>query len=105
FGFTKAFDVQYSIPFIDKKQKQGLAAQLSFSENKTIPIKSEYNKQVFYTDENENVLKKTFAAAIRYSYRRSFYNSHFVTLGYNNTWVSPEVLTENPTYFQHGSNR
>lgn len=104
-GFTKALDVQYSIPYIDKKQKHGLAAQISFSENKTIPIKSEFNKQVFFSDVNENVIKRTFAAAIRYSYRRSFYNSHFMTLGLNHTKVDPSVLLENPEYFQHGSNK
>ncbi|UZD24018.1 hypothetical protein PBT90_11550 [Algoriphagus halophytocola] len=104
-GFTKALDLQYSIPYIDKKQKHGLAAQINFRENKTIPLKSEYNKQVFYTDENEDIIKKSFAAALRYTYRRSYYNYHFLTLGYSNTWVDPEVLEVNPDYFQHGSNK
>ena len=104
-GFTKALDLQYSKPYIDKKQKHGLAAQLTFKENKTIPIKSEYNKQVFYTDENEDIIKKSFLAALRYTYRRSYYNYHFVTLGYSSTWVSDDVLTENPNYFQHEGNK
>lgn len=104
-GFTKALDLQYSIPYIDKNQKHGLAAQVNFRENKTIPLKSEYNKQVFYTDENEDIIKKSFAAALRYTYRRSYYNYHFLTLGYSNTWVDPEVLIANPDYFQHDSNK
>lgn len=104
-GFTKALNLQYSIPYIDKKQKHGLAGQISFSENKTVPIRSAYNKQVFYTNENEDVIRKSFSAALRYTYRRSFYNFNFLTVGYSNTWVSPEVIAENPSYFQHGSNR
>ena len=104
-GFTKALDLQYSKPYIDKKQKHGLAAQLTYKENKTIPIKSEYNKQVFYSNEQEDIIRKNFAAALRYTYRRSYYNYHFLTLGYNSTWVADDVLTENPEYFQHGGNK
>jgi len=104
-GFTKAIDFQYSKPYIDKNQKHGLAAQLTFKENKTIPIKSEFNKQVFYTNENEDIIKKSFAAALRYTYRRSYYNYHFLTLGYSGTRVSNDVLIENPDYFQHGGNK
>lgn len=103
-GFTKALDILYSKPYIDKNQKHGLAIQLTYADQKTIAIKSEYNRQVFYTDSAENVLRKHFSAALRYSYRRSFYNYHFLTLGYNKTWVNPEVLVENPNYFQHGDN-
>lgn len=104
-GFTKAVDLQYSIPYIDKKQKQGLSASISYNENKTIPIKSEYNKQVFYASEDESIIRKRFNASLQYTYRRSFYNFHFVTLGYSRTWVSEQVLEENPNYFQHNSNR
>lgn len=104
-GFTRALDLQYSKPYIDKNQKHGLAAQISFKENKTIPIKSEYNKQVFYSNENEDIIRKNFAAALRYTYRRSYYNYHFLTLGYSHTWVADDVLKENPEYFQHGGNK
>lgn len=104
-GFTKALDLQYSKPYIDKNQKHGLAAQLTFKENKTIPIRSAYNKQVFYTNEKEDIIKKSFAAALRYTYRRSYYNYHFLTLGYSGTWVSDDVLAENPNYFQQNSNK
>ncbi|SFB44104.1 POTRA domain-containing protein [Algoriphagus aquimarinus] len=104
-GFTKAIDLQYSKPYIDKNQKHGLAAQLTFKENKTIPIKSEFNKQVFYTNEKEDIIKKSFAAALRYTYRRSYYNYHFLTLGYSGTRVANEVLMENPDYFQHGGDK
>ncbi|WP_439489012.1 POTRA domain-containing protein [Algoriphagus sp.] len=104
-GFTRALDLQYSKPYIDKNQKHGLAVQLTFKENKTIPIKSEYNKQVFYTNENEDIIRKNFAAALRYTYRRSYYNYHFLTLGYSNTWVADDVLLENPDYFQHDGNK
>ncbi len=104
-GFTRALDIQYSKPYIDKKQKHGLAIQLTFSENKTVPIKSEFNRQVFFQNENEDILRRNFATALRYTYRRSFYNFHFLTLGYNFTSMHEDVLAENPNYFQHGGTK
>lgn len=104
-GFTKAIDFQYSIPFIDKKQKHGLAFQFTIFDQRTLAIKSENNRQVFYTSDAEEVLRKNMSTGVRYSYRRTFYNTHNFTLGYNSTWVNPLVLQQNPDYFQHGSNK
>ncbi len=103
-GFTKGLDILYSKPYIDKKQNHGLAIQLTYSEQKTLPIKSEYNRQVFYTSETEEVLRKNFSTALRYTHRRTFYNYHFLTLGYNYTWINPLVLTESPDYLQNKEN-
>ncbi|PZV87413.1 surface antigen-like variable number repeat protein [Algoriphagus aquaeductus] len=103
-GFTKSFDILYSKPYIDRKQKHGLSFQLTYSDQKTIPIKSEFNRQVFFTNEREDVLRKNFVSAIRYTFRRTFYNFHFATLGFQRTWINPEVLQVNPNYFQHEEN-
>lgn len=103
-GFTKGLDLIYSKPYIDRKQIHGLSIQLTYADQKTIPIRSANNKQVFYTNETEAVLRKTFATALRYTYRRTFYNFHFLTLGYNRTWINPEVLLENPNYIQSEDN-
>jgi outer membrane protein assembly factor BamA len=103
-GFTKGLDLVYTKPYIDKKQKQGLAIQLTYADQKTIPIRSENNKQVFFTSDTEAVLRKSFSTALRYNYRRTFYNFHFMTLGYTRTWINPEVLIQNPTYFQNDDN-
>lgn len=81
-----------------------MAFQMSYADQRTIPINSENNRQVFYTNEQEDVLRKNFSTALRYTHRRTFYNFHFLTLGYNRTWVSPDVLIENPNYFQHEGN-
>jgi outer membrane protein assembly factor BamA len=103
-GFTKGLDLLYTKPYIDKKQKQGLAIQLTYADQRTIPIRSSNNKQVFFTNANEDVLRKNFSTALRYTYRRTFYNFHFLTLGYNRTWISPDVLRENPNYLQGEDN-
>lgn len=104
FGFTKAFDLLYSKPYIDKNQKHGLAIQLTYADQKTIPIASAFNRQVFFTNETEDILRKNVSGALRYTFRRTFYNFHFATLGYNNTWLNKDVLVENPNYLQNQGN-
>ncbi|MDN3202579.1 hypothetical protein [Algoriphagus sediminis] len=104
-GFTRALDLRYNKPYIDKNQKQGLAFRLNFAEQKTIPIRSANNRQVFYTNENEEILRENFLTSLTYTYRRSFYNFHFLTLGYNSTTINPDVLQENPDYFQSENNK
>nr|WP_235893475.1 BamA/TamA family outer membrane protein [Litoribacter populi] len=105
FGFTQAFDITYSKPYIDRNQQHGLAAQVTYFTMKTIPIRSADNRQVFYTNDNEDVLRQNIAANVKYTYRGSFYNFHNVTVGYNQTSIHEDVLAENPDFFQHDDNQ
>ncbi len=104
-GFTKGLEVIYSKPYIDRKQKHGLSFQLLYGDQRTIPIRSQFNRQVFYTNEQEEVLRENLASAIRYTFRRTFYNFHLVTLGFSKTWINPDVLIQNPNYFRHDGNQ
>lgn len=98
-GFTRSFELLYSKPYIDKGQRHGISVQFTYFTQKTIPIKSVNNRQVFYTNENEDVLRKNISSFLRYTYRGSYYNFHFVTMGYNNTEIHPDVFIQNPNYF------
>jgi outer membrane protein assembly factor BamA len=101
-GFTKAFDVLYSFPYLDRKQRHGFSAQFNYFTNKTVALRSINNRQLFFTNDQEDVLRKNSSAFLRYTYRGSFYNFHFVTLGYNRTSIHEDVLMRNPDYFLHG---
>tara|TARA_R110000868_G_scaffold386_9_gene3104 strand:- start:25875 stop:27332 length:1458 start_codon:yes stop_codon:yes gene_type:complete len=100
-GFTQAILLNYTIPYFDKNQLHGLAAKFSYNTNKNIPIKSVGNKQYFYRNPDEDILKKTLAASLTYSFRGSFYNFHYFTAGYHNTWIHKDVIQEKPNYFTH----
>ncbi|SEJ40854.1 Surface antigen [Cyclobacterium xiamenense] len=104
-GFTQAVDLNYSIPYLDKNQLHGLAAKFNYFTNKNIPIRSIENKQFFYRNEAEDVLRKTLNAFLTYSFRGSFYNIHYLTAGFHNTRIHADVLEQNPNYFTHGSQR
>lgn len=98
FGFIRSFELQYSKPYIDRKQRHGLAFQLTYFTQKNLQVKSENNKQVFYTNEAEEVLRQNFSTFLRYTYRGSYYNFHFATIGYNRTKINEDVFTQNPNY-------
>ena len=101
FGFTQAFDVLYSLPYIDRNQKHGLTTQISYVTNKTISVRSANNEQVFFANEEEEVMRRLFSSSLRYSYRGNFYNFNYVTLGYSNVNINEDVLVQNPNYFLH----
>lgn len=100
-GFTQAFNITYSKPYIDREQLHGLSARFNYSANKNVAIKSVGNKQIFYTNPDEDVLRKNLNTSLTYTYRGSFYNFHFLTLGFNLTSIHEDVLAENPSYFLH----
>ena len=47
FGFSRKFDLSYRIPYLDKKQKQGLQIDADFSEPKNIAYYTENHKLKF----------------------------------------------------------
>lgn len=101
-GFIREFEFFYDKPYIDKNQKHGLAFQFLYFTQKNLAVKSENNRQVFFTNENEDVLRRNYSAFMRYTYRGSFYNFHFVTFGYTDTKINEDVFLQNPNFFLHG---
>ncbi|WP_234364413.1 BamA/TamA family outer membrane protein [Lunatibacter salilacus] len=98
-GFTQALDLQYTKPYIDNKQRHGLGARFTYFTNKTIAVRSGDNRQFFYTNEEEDILRRTINSTLTYTYRGSYYNFHYVTLGYQDTRIHEDVLSQNPAYF------
>lgn len=104
-GFTQALDLQYNKPYIDKKQQHGLGARFTYFTNKTIAVRSVENRQLFYTNDDEDVLRRTLNSTLTYTYRGSYYNFHYLTLGYQNNQIHEDVLTQNPFYFPDSKTR
>lgn len=98
FGFVRALEFQYSKPYIDKKQRHGLALQMTYFTQKNLQVKSADNRQVFYSNEKEEVLRQNFSSYLRYTYRGSYYNFHYGTLGYVRTKINEDVFVQNPDY-------
>lgn len=97
-GFTRKIGVTYRVPYIDKKKRHGLSFNYDYSENDNIAIRTVENKPVFFdADETIRVFREY---AVGYTYRRSFYNFHSVSLRFYNNTVSDTVTIQNPEYYR-----
>ncbi len=101
-GFTKQFELNYRIPYINKKQKEGLIFDFSFSELKNLSYNTDDHLTLFIRSEDN--IYESWNANVSYSYRASFYSFHYVTLGFNSISVADTILDLNPNYLARGLN-
>jgi outer membrane protein assembly factor BamA len=96
FGFVRKFDLIYRIPYIDKKQKQGLALEFDYQETKNLAYRTLEHKLDYYR--SPSILKTTKGVALTYTYRNSFYQFHNIRLEYRDTRIRDSVRLWNPRY-------
>lgn len=97
FGFSRKFDLTYRIPYIDKKQKQGLTFDINYAEPKNLAYRTIDHKLTFLR--GRETLRKRLGGGITYSYRKSFYETHNVTLDYERSTIADTISKLNPNYF------
>ena len=100
FGFTRKFDLTYRIPYIDKKQKQGLSFSFDYSEPKNLAYFTEDHKLLYL--EGRKTLKKTIGGSLSYTYRKSFYSTHAFNLEYEKSSVADTIAFRNPNFYFNG---
>ena len=107
FGFTRRFELSYQIPYIDRNQKRGLVFNLDYGEPKNLPYYTNAHKLVYL--QSHQTLKHTYGAGITYSYRKSFYETHSISIGYRSSSIADTVaLLTNETkvnYYKNGDTR
>jgi outer membrane protein assembly factor BamA len=100
FGFVRRFDLNYRIPYIDRKQKQGLVFDFDYSEAKNLAVQTVDHKFLFIS--YPNILKTTQGVALTYTYRNSFYQSHSLRVDYrSNQILQDTVLHANENYLHN----
>ena len=99
FGFQRRFELMYRFPYIDKGQKHGLSIDLGFHETKNLAYQTSDHKYVFA--QSDQILRNERRAGITYSYRNSFYQTHYFNVSYRNMHVNEIVIDSNANYI-HG---
>ena len=102
FGFTKKFDLIYRIPYLDKKQKQGLTLEMNFSEPKNLAYRTVDHKLAFLS--GKETLRQKFGFSIMYTLRKTFYDTHNITVEYDNGTIADTIQILNPHYYALGKN-
>jgi len=103
FGFTKKFELDYSYPYLDKKQKLGIATNVTYTENREIGFVTVGNKTVFHREADERILLRRFRASAALNYRQDLFNYHRFKVEYHRNGIDQLVATElNQDYFLNG---
>ncbi len=103
FGFTRKYELNYNIPYINKKQTLGLFFKANYSENKSVAYRTYENKLLFVS--SPDVLLQRFNAGAGLSVRNNFYGKHFFEFSYEDMWVGDTVIQLNPNYFTDSSRK
>jgi outer membrane protein assembly factor BamA len=100
FGFQHEYGLSYRIPYIDKKQKQGLILNVEYTETKNLAFMTlDHKLQYFYS---RSLLKTARRASLTYTYRNNFYETHWIGAEYKSSSISDTVYNLNENYFGAG---
>jgi len=100
FGFEKKFEFVYQIPYINKKQKQGLIFQMDFMEAKSVADSTIDHKLNFI--KADRILRNTRGIGLTYTYRNNFYIRHKLKYEYRQTSIADTLQVQNPDYLGEG---
>jgi outer membrane protein assembly factor BamA len=103
FGFTNFLRLNYRIPYLDKKRKQGMIVELNIDERKNLAYQTLNNKLEFASA--ESTLRLTEYAGITWTYRNSFYHFHGITFDYTTNRVYDSLLLINDRYLGNAGTR
>ncbi len=96
FGYLRRFELSYRVPYLDKRQKQGLVFQTDFIDAKNVSYRTEDHKLIFL--ETDKVLRNTRGIGLTYTYRNSFYNHHRLGYQFRSTTITDSLFQRNPDY-------
>jgi len=100
-GFETVLNLYYQVPYIDKKQNNGLSISSSYFEAKSIPVVTRENIPRFASS-SEDILRRAFTNIITHSCRSSFYSFHNTSIGHLRVDVADTVAQLNENYLGNG---
>lgn len=103
FGYTRKFLLTYSIPNIGAKQKSGLIFDIGYDEPKNVAYFTNDHKLLYL--EGRSTLKRQLGLSVTYTFRRSFYETHGISLEYQTTHVADTIPKLNENFFKDGDTR
>jgi outer membrane protein assembly factor BamA len=111
FGFTQHYGLSYTIPYLDKRQKQGLILDFDFSTLKNLAAATVDHRLKFLPADSASLIdgRETLISSVQasatYTYRKSFFETHSFSVGYRSSEILDQVALYNPNYFNNTSNR
>lgn len=102
FGYVRKFDLQYKIPNLDRRQKQGITFSFDYGAPRNLAYFTDDHKLVFL--ESKKIVRTSIGTGIGYSYRKTFFETHSLSFFYRQSQVVDTVLMLNPIYNNYNNN-
>ncbi len=101
FGYTQKYEVDYTLPYFNKKQNLGFNVNAFFSGNREVNYQTQQNKFVFYRGDEFQRKTTRFRAGLLYRPGIYFYNRFDIEFHQN---ISTDTVATilNPDYFLNG---
>ncbi|MBE9466839.1 MAG: hypothetical protein IMY72_00800 [Bacteroidetes bacterium] len=96
YGYKEQYLLNYKIPYIDKRGKNGIEASFAYFRQKEIAFNTFNNKLQFY--QLQNYIREIFDIFVSYSYRPQWDFSHFFRLEYKNVNIADTISILNSDY-------
>ncbi len=104
FGYSQLYQLQYNIPYINRKQNIGLKVTASYGRTRNLTYGFSRNKDLIYLDVDA-YQKTNFYSLIDLIYQPAFKYKYIFTLSYNDNQVTDTIAKLNPDYFLNGDTR
>jgi outer membrane protein assembly factor BamA len=101
-GFVQKFQASYSIPYLTRRQREGLNLEALYYNYRQAAIFSDGNRQFFYSP-SSGVGIERWLAQTTFSLRNGFYSYQNITAGFARWYASDSILSRSPKYFNNGS--
>lgn len=95
-GYNKHFELFYTLPYFDKKLKQGLGANILYATGREINFITDSNKLHFFR--SEHYPYQRFQAKLSYTYRNAYAAIHELNLSYNFFNISKPLFELSPIF-------
>ncbi len=103
FGYSRRYEFQYDIPYIDRSQRNGMGVFVKYIEYSNVHYNNFDNIRYFF--DSESILKTNVFTGINYVRRNSFYTRHRIDLNYSDSYVADTIISLNPNYLGIAGNR
>lgn len=101
FGYSERQGFQYSVPYIDKKQNDGIVITAIQTFVHEIPYTLNDNRLQYFKSDG-TFSRKEYKANIRYTHRQGINKTYSLTAGYQYNIISDTILHLNDSYFTDG---
>jgi outer membrane protein assembly factor BamA len=104
FGYNEQYGLNYTIPYLNKKETLGLSFGASYGRTREVPVINLNNELIYYKDEDLYVMDMV-KSHVSLIYRREIYNTQTFRLEYNFMNFADTLLEINPGFSVDNKNK